>query len=108
MGPEPGPVAQCLSEQFAEFVDLRAVKRLWRKQMSKFSNYEYRKQPGFDMNAFAGANQAIPMKTLVIFCFDPRAAEIPQAVARYFGDEVYPGENILDPSGNRVGHTRTL
>ena len=94
--------------QVAELVDLRAVKRLWRKKMSKFSDYEYRKQPGFDMNTFEGANQAIPMKTLVIYCFDPRAAEIPQAVAEYFGDEVYPGENILDESGNRVGHTRTL
>jgi hypothetical protein len=39
--------------------------------MSKFSDYEYRKQPGFDMNTFEGANQAIPMKTLVIHCFDP-------------------------------------
>jgi carbonic anhydrase len=76
--------------------------------MSKFSDYEYRKQPGFDMNAFEGANQAIPMKTLVIHCFDPRAAEIPQAVAAYLGDEVYPGENILDKNGNRVGSTRTL
>jgi len=76
--------------------------------MSRFSDYEYRKQPGFNMNTFAGANQAIPMKTLVIYCFDPRAAEIPYAVARYFGDEVYPEENILDESGNRVGHTRTL
>ena len=43
--------------------------------MSRFNNYEYRNQPGFDMNAFEGANQAIPMKTLVIYCFDPRAAE---------------------------------
>ena len=76
--------------------------------MSKYSEYEYRKQPGFDMNAFEGANQAIPMKTLVIHCFDPRAAEIPQAVAAYFGDEVYPGENILDKNGNRIGSTRTL
>jgi carbonic anhydrase len=76
--------------------------------MSNFSAYEYRKLPGFDMNTFAGANQAIPMKTLVIHCFDPRAAEIPRAVAEYLGEEVYPGENILDQSGNRVGHTRTL
>ena len=76
--------------------------------MSNFSVYEYRKQPGFDMNTFEGANQAIPMKTLVIHCFDPRAVEIPQAVAEYLGDEVYPGENIIDESGNRVGHTRTL
>jgi carbonic anhydrase len=78
------------------------------QKMSKYSEYEYRKQPGFDMKTFEGANQAIPMKTLVIHCFDPRAAEIPQAVAAYFGDEVYPGENILDKKGNRVGSTRTL
>jgi carbonic anhydrase len=42
--------------------------------MSKYSEYEYRKQPGFDMNTFEGAHQAIPMKTLVIHCLDPRAA----------------------------------
>jgi carbonic anhydrase len=76
--------------------------------MSTFSEYEYRRQPGFDMNTFEGANQAIPMKTLVIQCFDPRAADIPLAVAQYLGDEVYPGENVLDAAGNRVGHTRTI
>ena len=76
--------------------------------MSRFSGYEYRKQPGFDMNAFEGANQAIPMKTLVIHCLDPRAGEIPKAVAEYLGDEVYPGETITDENGNRVGSTRTL
>src|SRR5580658_9085970 len=76
--------------------------------MSKFSGYEYRKQPGFDMNTFEGANQAIPMKTLVIHCVDPRAVDIPKAVAEYFGDEVYPGEIITDENGSRVGSTRTL
>ena len=60
--------------------------------MGKFSDYEYRKQPGFDMNTSAGANQAIPMKTLVIHCFDPRAVDIPQAVA--------------DTSGKRDGRFR--
>jgi hypothetical protein len=63
--------------QVAQLVYLSAVKRLRRKKMSKYSEYEYRKQPGFDMNAFEGANQAIPMKTLVIHCLDPRAGEIP-------------------------------
>ena len=76
--------------------------------MSKFSAYEYKTQPGFDQSKFEGAKQAIPMKTFVIDCFDPRAAEIPQKVAEYFGDEVYPDENILDEAGNRVGNTRTL
>jgi len=32
----------------------------------------------------------------------------PQAVTAQFGDEVYPGENILDDAGNRVDATRTL
>jgi carbonic anhydrase len=76
--------------------------------MGKFSEYEYRKLPGFDMNTFAGANQAIPMKTLVIHCVDPRAVDIPKAVAAYLGDEVYPGEIITDEHGNHVGSTRTL
>lgn len=76
--------------------------------MSKFSAYEFRTQPWFDQDKFQDFNFAIPMKTMVIHCFDPRAAEIPQAVARYFGDEVYPGENVLDAEGHRVGHTRTL
>jgi carbonic anhydrase len=76
--------------------------------MRKYSDYEYRKQPGFDMNTFEGASGAIPMKTLVIYCFDPRAFDIPEAVAAYLGDEVYPGEMILDEAGNRVGSTRTL
>ncbi|MEX3978378.1 carbonic anhydrase [Paraburkholderia sp. EG287A] len=76
--------------------------------MGKFSEYEYRNLPGFDMKTFGCANQAIPMKTLVIHCFDPRAVEIPQAVADYFGDEVYPGEIITDENGTRVGSTRTL
>jgi carbonic anhydrase len=76
--------------------------------MSEFSNYEYRKLPGFDMNTFEGANQAIPMKTLVIHCVDPRAVDIPNAIAKYFGDEVYPGEIITDENGARVGSTATL
>jgi carbonic anhydrase len=76
--------------------------------MSKFSGYEYRKQPGFDMKTFEGANQNIPMKTLVIHCLDPRAVEIPKAVAEYLGDEVYPGENVIDKNGTKVGSTRTL
>jgi carbonic anhydrase len=76
--------------------------------MSTYSQYEFRNYPGFDQNTFEDFNWAIPMKTLAIYCFDPRAADIPEALAKHFGDEVYPGENILDDAGNRVGHTRTL
>ncbi|HTW66276.1 MAG TPA: hypothetical protein VME17_16745 [Bryobacteraceae bacterium] len=81
--------------------------------MRKYSEFETRTQPWFDESwfdqfNFKGFNRAIPMKTLVIYCLDPRAADIPQAVAKHFGDEVYPGEMILDEAGNRVGSTRTL
>lgn len=48
------------------------------------------------------------MKTLVIYCVDPRASDIPEAVAKYFEGEVYPGEVILDEAGNRVGSARTI
>ena len=43
------------------------------KENGKFSDYEYRKQPGFDMNTFEGANQAIPMKTLMIHYLDRKS-----------------------------------
>lgn len=74
----------------------------------KFSEFEFRTQPWFDQENFEGFNFAIPMQTMVIHCFDPRAADIPQAIAAHFPDEVYPGENILDEAGNRIGHTRTM
>ncbi|MGA7778803.1 MAG: carbonic anhydrase [Paraburkholderia sp.] len=81
--------------------------------MTKFTEYEFRTQPWFDQAwfdqaPFPGFNPFIPMKTVLIHCFDPRAADIPQKVAEHFGDEVYPGENVLDEAGNRVGNTRTL
>lgn len=72
------------------------------------SGYEFRTQPWFDAAQFTGFGDAIPMKTLVIHCFDPRATQIPHAVAKHLPDEVYPGEDILDPDGNKIGHTRTL
>ena len=76
--------------------------------MGKYSEFETRRQSWFDESKFKGFNFAIPMKTLVIYCVDPRASDIPQAVAEYFGDEVYPGEMILDDAGNRAGSTRTM
>ena len=76
--------------------------------MGIYSEFETRRQSWFDESTFNGFNFAIPMKTMVIYCLDPRASDIPDAVARHFGDEVYPGEFILDEAGNRVGSTRTL
>jgi carbonic anhydrase len=44
----------------------------------------------------------------VIYCYDPRAAEIQQAVAKLFGDEVFPGQVMLDDSGNHLASSRTM
>ena len=77
--------------------------------MGKFDRYAFSAQPSFDeaqtRKAFANA---VPLKTLVIYCYDPRATEIPNAVSRLFGDERFPGDIILDGSGNSVASTTTI
>jgi len=75
--------------------------------MTDFKSFEFRTQPWFDEDNFQGFNAFIPMKTIVVSCFDPRANEAPNAVAEFFGDEIFPGENVYD-NGIRVGHTATL
>ena len=77
-----------------------------RKQ--NFDAYAFSKQPGYHepevRKAFA---KAVPLRTVVIYCYDPRAVEIPAAVAKEFG-EVYPGDIITDEQGNRIASTTTL
>jgi carbonic anhydrase len=76
--------------------------------MGKFDRYAFSASPTFDEAAtrevFA---QAVPLQTLVIYCYDPRAAEIPEVVANRLG-EVFPGEVLHDGAGNRVASTTTL
>ncbi len=73
-----------------------------------FDAYVFSKQPGYDeptvRKEFA---KAVPLRTVVIYCYDPRATEIPEAVAREFG-EVYPGNIVTDAHGNKVASTTTL
>ena len=77
--------------------------------MGKFDRYAFSAQPAFDEAETRKAfSQAVPLKTLVIYCYDPRAAEIPDAVAKLFGDEVFPGEIIIDGSGKRVASSTTI
>jgi carbonic anhydrase len=77
--------------------------------MSKFDRFAFSAQPSFNEAATREAfSHAVPLKTLVIYCYDPRAAEIPQVVAKLFGDEVFPGEVILDGAGNRVASSTTI
>jgi carbonic anhydrase len=77
--------------------------------MGKFDRYAFSAQPSFiEAETRKAFSKAVPLKTLVIFCYDPRAVEIPNAIAKLFGDEVFPGEIIRDQSGNRVASTTTI
>jgi carbonic anhydrase len=76
--------------------------------MGRFDKYAFNAQPSYNEAATREAfSHAVPLKTVVIYCYDPRAAEIPNAVAGLFDDEVYPGEIIRDDAGNRVASTAT-
>jgi carbonic anhydrase len=77
--------------------------------MGRFDRYAFSAAPDFDEAEVRRAfSQAVPLRTLVIFCYDPRAVGIPDAVARLLGDEVYPGQIILDAAGKRVASTTTI
>jgi carbonic anhydrase len=77
--------------------------------MGEFDRYAFNSAPEFDEAAVRRAfARAVPLKTLVIYCYDPRAAEIPDAVARLFGDEVFPGEVVHDSAGRRVASSTTI
>ncbi len=73
-----------------------------------FDAYVFSKQPGYHeptvRKEFA---KAAPLRTVVIYCYDPRVVDIPAAVAREFG-EVYPGDIITDAQGNKVATTTSL
>src|SRR4051794_17037965 len=77
--------------------------------MGKFDRYAFSASPSFDEAETRKAfSRAVPLRTVVIHCYDPRAAGIPKAVAELLGDEVFPGEVVLDDAGNRVASTTTI
>ena len=77
--------------------------------MGKFDRFAFAASPQFDEAATRVAfAKAVPLKTLVIYCYDPRAAEIPNAVAKWLGEEEYPGRVIVDENGKRVASTTTI
>src|SRR5262249_17341604 len=51
--------------------------------------------------------QAVPLRTVVVYCYDPRAMNIPHAVARALPGEVYPGEIVCE-QGKKVASTTTI
>ncbi len=73
-----------------------------------FDRYVFSKHPQYDETSvrteFA---KAVPLKIVVIYCYDPRATGISAAVARVFG-EVYPGNVITDAQGNKVASMSSM
>ena len=73
-----------------------------------FSKYVFSAQPGYDeKKTRAEFAKLMPLRTIVIYCYDPRAAGIPAAVAEVFGD-VYPGGVVKDDEGNEIGADTTM
>jgi len=77
--------------------------------MGKFDRYAFSASQSYDEAATREAfSHAVPLRTLVIYCYDPRAADIPNAIAKLFGDEEFPGKIIQDASGKRVASSTTI
>ena len=73
-----------------------------------FDAYVFSKQPSYDEPIFRKEfAKAMALRTVVIYCFDPRVIGIPAAVAREFG-EVHPGDVITDAQGKKVAVTASL
>ena len=76
--------------------------------MENFDAYVFSKQPGYlEPTVRKEFAKAVPLRTIVIYCFDPRAVGVPAAVSRQLG-EVYPGDIITDSQGKKVASTTTL
>lgn len=77
--------------------------------MLNFDAYAFSKQPNFDEAATRKAfKKAVPLRTVVIYCFDPRAAGVPYAVAKVLERETYPGEIITDGNANKIASSTTI
>jgi len=74
-----------------------------------FDRYAFSKQPGFVEPEMRKAfKQAVPLRTIVVHCYDPRAVNIPCAVAKAMPGEVYPGKIIFDADGKKAASTTTI
>ncbi len=73
-----------------------------------FDQYTFSKHPDYvESEVRKEFAKAVPLQTVVVYCYDPRVTGIPEAVAKEFGD-VFPGEVILDEDGNKVASTATV
>ena len=71
--------------------------------------FVYSQQPGYQENQTRAAfANAVPLRTIVVYCYDPRAAAIPSELSKLWPDETYPGDLIFDDDGKKVGSTATI
>jgi carbonic anhydrase len=71
--------------------------------------YAFSKQPGFvETDMRKAFKQAVPLRTVAVYCYDPRAVNIPHAVAKAMPGEVYPGEIVQDEQGRKIASTTTI
>jgi carbonic anhydrase len=78
------------------------------RRANGFDAYAFSKQAGYDERAVRRAfAKAVPLRTVVVYCYDPRAVGIPAVVAKEFGD-VFPGSIVRDDTGKKVASTTTL
>src|SRR5215831_3161174 len=71
--------------------------------------YAFSKQPGFaEAEMRKRFKQAVPLRTVVVYCYDPRAVNVPQAIAKAMPGEVYPGEILRDPRSRKIASTTTI
>jgi carbonic anhydrase len=74
-----------------------------------FDTYAFSKQPGFVETEMRKAfKQAVPLRTVAVYCYDPRAVNIPHALAKAMPGEVYPGEIVQDEGGKKIASTTTI
>jgi len=74
-----------------------------------FDEYAFSKLPGFVENEMRKEfKKAVPLRTIVVYCYDPRAVNIPHVVAKAMPDEVYPGEIITGENGKKIASTATV
>src|SRR5215472_16818666 len=73
------------------------------------NTYAFSKQPGFvEAEMRKRFKQAVPLRTVVVYCYDPRAVNIPHAVATAMPGEVYPGDVVLDEQGRKIASTAPI
>ncbi|OJZ75032.1 hypothetical protein BRW65_06960 [Mycobacterium paraffinicum] len=78
-------------------------------ESQELDRFVYSQTPGYVESEVRKAfHDAVPLKTVVTYCYDPRAAEIPFQLAKFLSGEVYPGEVVYDREGKKVGSTSTI